>query len=361
MRKALALVAAVAATGVGTAVLAQTVPSAPANAASAPRDGAHDFDFNFGVWHTHITRTPDPFGAPAANFVMDGTVTVRRIWGGKGALEEIEADGPRGHWEGMTLFLYNPEARQWSQTFANSADGALQPSMVGSFSGSRGELYGADTFKGRAILVRGTWSIAGPDAHRYEEAYSQDGGRTWSVAFRGDLTRISSEAPKPAAATPPTADDGPHAFDFDMARWRTSTSRLQKPLTGSTTWTQMQGVTDVQPVWGGKANLAVLESEGPNGPLQLISLRLYDPVAKQWSLNFATSGVGVRSVPMVGSFEKGHGTFYDQEAYNGRMVWVRFSIFPTGPDSARSEQAFSADYGRTWETNFVNRYTRLRG
>jgi hypothetical protein len=24
------------------------------------RDGAHDFDFNIGVWHTHIKRILDP-------------------------------------------------------------------------------------------------------------------------------------------------------------------------------------------------------------------------------------------------------------------------------------------------------------
>src|SRR4051794_21336135 len=66
----------------------------------ALRDGSHDMDFNFGTWHTEITRIPDPFGNPSKMVHMAGTVTVKPIWNGKGELEEIEADGPAGHWEG---------------------------------------------------------------------------------------------------------------------------------------------------------------------------------------------------------------------------------------------------------------------
>ena len=71
----------------------------------ATRDGQHDFDFNIGVWHTHIERVLDPFTPGSASLELDGTVTVRQVWDGKAELEEIEADGPRGHWEGLSLFL----------------------------------------------------------------------------------------------------------------------------------------------------------------------------------------------------------------------------------------------------------------
>ena len=154
--------------------------------------------------------------------------------------------------------------------------------------------------------------------------------------------------------------DGQHDFDFDIGSWKTHTSRLQHPLTGSKTWTEMDGVTVVQKVWGGRANVAVLESDGPTGHLELLSLRLYDPKAHQWNLNFATSNVGTVSVPMIGEFKNGRGEFFDQEPFNGRSILVRFNIFPTGTDSARSEQAFSDDGGKTWETNWINTYTRLR-
>lgn len=167
----------------------------PANAAedtaSSPtaRDGQHDFDFNIGVWHTHIRRILDPLTGGAHSIELNGTVTVRKVWGGRAQLEEIEADGPNGHWEGMTLFLYNPTAHQWSQSFAGSKDGTMEAPTIGGFKDGRGEFFSTDTFNGRAILVRGVWSVTSPNAHSYVESYSDDGGATWKPAFIGDLTR----------------------------------------------------------------------------------------------------------------------------------------------------------------------------
>jgi hypothetical protein len=154
------------------------------------RDGAHDFDFNVGTWHTHIRRQTKALSGTSAFIELDGTVTVRKVWDGRAQLEEIETDGPNGHWEGMTLFLYNPQAHQWSQTFANSRNGVLQPPSVGSFKDGKGELYSQDTFNGRTILIRGTWSDIKPDSHHFQEDYSDDGGTTWEPVFIADLTRV---------------------------------------------------------------------------------------------------------------------------------------------------------------------------
>ncbi|GAC1692036.1 MAG: hypothetical protein PVS2B3_00590 [Steroidobacteraceae bacterium] len=184
--RCLALIAAGCALMVG-APWAASAPPAPA--AGMQRDGQHDFDFNFGIWRTHIRRVVDPLSGSGESFEMNGTVTVRKVWGGRAQLEEIAADGPQGHWEGLTLFLYNPSAHQWSQTFANLKQGMMGPPLIGEFRNGRGELYATDTFKGRAIFVRGTWSDIKPDSHHFEEAYSADGGATWAPAFIADLTR----------------------------------------------------------------------------------------------------------------------------------------------------------------------------
>jgi hypothetical protein len=163
------------------------------NAAQPPkvavRDGQHDFDFNLGVWKTHIRRILDPLSGSANSIELEGTVTVRKVWDGRAQLEEIEADGPKGHWEGLTLFLYNPDAHQWSQSFANSKSGVVTSPLIGEFKNGRGELYSQDSFNGRSILVRGTWSDITPDSHHFEESYSQDGGKTWAPAFIANLTR----------------------------------------------------------------------------------------------------------------------------------------------------------------------------
>jgi hypothetical protein len=157
--------------------------------ASPAPAGAHDFDFNFGTWHTHIQRMLDPFTDQEHRVELDGTVSVRKIWGGRAQLEEIEADGPKGHWEALTLFLYNPKSQQWSQIFINAKRGVIDSALIGSFKNGRGELVQQDTFNNRFILVRGVWSDITANTHSYTESYSDDGGRNWKPAFIGHLTR----------------------------------------------------------------------------------------------------------------------------------------------------------------------------
>lgn len=161
---------------------------------------------------------------------------------------------------------------------------------------------------------------------------------------------------EPTSAPPPR--DGSHDFDFDIGNWHTHSSRLMHPLTGAKDWVEMDGTTIVKKIWDGRANLAEFKADGPAGHLELLSLRTYDPQAHQWNLNFATPGVGTLGVPGVGEFKNGRADFYDQEPINGRSVLVRFSIWGITPNTAQSEQAFSDDGGKTWETNWINRYTR---
>ena len=109
----------------------------------------------------------------------------------------------------------------------------------------------------------------------------------------------------------------------------------------------------------GRGNLVELQSDGPDGHLDLLALRLYSPGARQWNLYFATSLVGILGMPATtGEFSHGVGEFYDQETYNGRSIWVRFTITALTANTFRSEQAFSVDGGKTWETNWINNYTR---
>ena len=161
-----------------------------ANEAAPPeRDGQHDFDFDLGVWTTHITRRLHPLTGSEETIQLTGTVTVRKVWDGRAQLEEIEVDGPNGHWEGMTVFLYDPHARQWSMNFANSSVGKFTTPMIGGFENGRGELIEQDTLDGRSILVRAVWSGITPTAHTYQESYSADGGRTWELVFTAKKTK----------------------------------------------------------------------------------------------------------------------------------------------------------------------------
>lgn len=161
----------------------------PAAQSDTPRDGSHDFDFNFGAWHTHIRRLLHPLTGANTWTELNGTVVVRKVWNGRAQLEEIEADGPQGHFEGLTLFLYNPQSHQWSQNFSSSSDGTMAIPNIGEFKNGRGELFDQETYNGRTIWVRGVWSDITPDSHRFEQSFSDDGGKTWEPNFVATLTR----------------------------------------------------------------------------------------------------------------------------------------------------------------------------
>lgn len=328
------------------------------------RDGQHDFDFNFGVWHTHIKRILDPFSGATKSVELNGTVTVRKVWDGRAQLEEIEAEGPNGHWEGMTLFLYNPQSHQWSQNFISSDGGVLNAPTIGSFKDGRGELFSQDTYDGKSVLVRGVWSGITPNSHSYEEFYSKDGGATWAPVFIANLTRektpVTSVAPPFPADTAAGPLNGAHGFDWVIGTWKTHSSRILHPLTGATNWVDMDGVSIDKTIWGGRASLAEYKADGPAGHVELLALRWYNPNTHEWNIDFATPNVGTLGVPGVGESKDGRTTFYDQEQFNGRAILVRFSIWGITPDTAQSEQAFSDDGGKTWEVNWVNKYTLVK-
>ena len=152
--------------------------------------------------------------------------------------------------------------------------------------------------------------------------------------------------------------DGQHDFDFEIGTWKTHLKRRLRPLTGSNTWVEYDGTSVVSKVLNGKANLVELKVDGPAGHIEGVSLRLYNPVSRQWSLNFANVVHGSLTPPSIGEFRNGRGEFYNQDSLNGRSILVRFVISDITPNSCRFEQSFSDDGGKTWEVNWIATDTR---
>lgn len=164
-----------------------------------------------------------------------------------------------------------------------------------------------------------------------------------------------------ASKTSPQLRDGQHDFDFEFGSWKVHLSRRQRPLTGSDTWVEYEGTSVVRRVWNGRANLGEIEVDGPAGHIEGLSLRLYNPESRQWHISWANSRDGSLGPAMVGGFANGRGEFYNQEFLNGRAIFVRFIFSDITPTSFRIEQAFSDDGGKTWETNWITRFTRSQG
>lgn len=168
---------------------------------------------------------------------------------------------------------------------------------------------------------------------------------------------VPAQAPSSAATTQPLPD-GSRDFDWEIGEWATRLKRLDRPLAGSTTWLDYSGTTVVRGVLNRRANLAELVVEGPAGKIEGASLRLYDPTAREWTLNFFNAANGRLTAPVTGHVRDGRGEFYGQDTFAGRTILVRFEMIPVNADTWRFEQAFSADGGRTWELNWIATDTR---
>jgi hypothetical protein len=176
-------------------------------------------------------------------------------------------------------------------------------------------------------------------------------------AFMGATPAASADS-KSSSQT--AATDGKHDFDWEFGVWKTHVKRRLHPLSGSQDWVEYEGTTTVSKIWNGRANLVELDVTGPAGHLEALSLRLYNPEARQWSLNFSNVNGGTMAIPTIGEFKDGRGEFYSQETLGARSILVRFVISEFSRESAHFEQSFSDDGGKTWETNWIATDTRLK-
>lgn len=146
-------------------------------------------------------------------------------------------------------------------------------------------------------------------------------------------------------------DDGRHDFDFLHGRWQVRNERLRERLVGSDDWEAFDGTQECRPVLAGLGNIDELRSDWEGGFAGL-TLRLFNPATRAWSIRWASSRTGVLEPPVTGRFADGVGLFDGEDTHAGRPVRVRFRWERLGAHVAHWQQAFSIDDGRSWETNW---------
>ncbi len=159
---------------------------------SAAVDGRADFDFLHGSWTIAARRRAralDP-GSGWLDFAM--TAHARPILDGLGNHDVCRAPtGPAGRpFEGTTLRLFDPRTRTWRIWWASTTNpGHLDPPLEGRFTGTGGVFRGRDRVGGADVDVRFRWHVDVPDAARWAQAFSVDGGRSWVTDFTMDFRR----------------------------------------------------------------------------------------------------------------------------------------------------------------------------
>lgn len=153
--------------------------------------------------------------------------------------------------------------------------------------------------------------------------------------------------------------NAPSDFAFAVGNWLVSHRRLRERLVGCTEWVEFDGEMSTQSVLGGFGNVEDNLLHLPEGPYRALALRSFNPKSRQWAIWWLDARAPHQvDVPVVGSFQDGVGTFYADDSLNGKPIRIRFNWFTFDAHNPRWEQAFSADGGATWETNWTMDFRR---
>jgi hypothetical protein len=151
-------------------------------------------------------------------------------------------------------------------------------------------------------------------------------------------------------------------FDFFVGRWRVAHRRLKARLAGCTEWETFGGTSEMRLLMDGRGTIDDNVIELPAGTYRAATLRSYDAATGLWAIWWLDGRMPHRidPQPLVGRFDaQGVGTFYADDDFEGRPIRVRFIWSDIGADSCRWQQAFSADGGESWETNWIMDFTRV--
>ncbi|MBV8437110.1 MAG: hypothetical protein JOY95_06310 [Silvibacterium sp.] len=171
----------------------------------------------------------------------------------------------------------------------------------------------------------------------------------------------SQNSPASAAVLAGPQRDGSHDFDFLIGDWKAHVRRLPDRLVGSNTWIEYDGISNHKKILGSNANFEEFDVRNTEKNLRIKAqtLRLYNPQSHQWSIYLVDVDNGTLSLPpVVGQFDGNRGEFYDQEDWKGRAILVRYVWMNISPKSARMEQSFSPDGGKSWEVNWICELSR---
>lgn len=159
----------------------------------------------------------------------------------------------------------------------------------------------------------------------------------------------------------PLLDTAPKDFDFIVGDWQVHHRRLDARLAGCTEWTEFTGLCSTRKTLGGFGNLEDNILHLPSGEYRAVAIRSFCAESQAWSIWWldGRSPAARLDPPVVGKFTGDVGLFYADDVLDDRPIKVRFIWTCTPGDAPRWEQAFSPDEGRTWETNWVMRFTRM--
>lgn len=147
-------------------------------------------------------------------------------------------------------------------------------------------------------------------------------------------------------------------FDFLVGKWKVHNRKLKSRLSGCSEWIEFEAQGDCRKILSGFGNIDSFQTMVDGHPFEGMSLRLFNPKTRLWSIYWANSETVVLDVSQVGSFKNKIGSFYARDTHEGKEIIVQFRWDASNTNTPVWSQAFSPDNGQTWEWNWYMTFHR---
>ena len=157
---------------------------------STENDGRNDFDFLIGAWKVHHRMLKERLKGSGDWAEFKGNMVSRKILNGVGNMDDNIIQMKTSPVHAITLRLFNLVSKEWSIYWSTDRTGILDVPVIGGFKDGRGEFYSQEIFEGRHMYSRFIWSKITANSCQWEQAFSEDGGKTWETNWIMEFERV---------------------------------------------------------------------------------------------------------------------------------------------------------------------------
>lgn len=141
-------------------------------------------------------------------------------------------------------------------------------------------------------------------------------------------------------------------FDFYVGKWKLQNKKLKSRLNNCHEWIEFESTQEMYKILRGNGNIDNYLAVFDGVPFEGLSVRLFNPKTRLWSIYWADSTEGELQPAVVGSFDNHIGHFFTSDLFDGKKILIVFRWDVRDSNNPIWSQAFSDDQGKTWEWNW---------
>ena len=146
-------------------------------------------------------------------------------------------------------------------------------------------------------------------------------------------------------------------FDYLVGKWSIRNRMLKEHLANSDEWEEFDATQELRQILLGLGNVDIFHTEFDGKPFEGLTVRLFNPQTRLWTIYWADTNEMKLDDGKVGSFDGDIGEFFGREVVAGKQITVKFHWDKRNPKAPVYSRAFSSDLGRTWEWNWYSNFS----